>query len=535
MILRKPYAFLIKHFKMFHLILTLITAYLLKSTLGVLNFFNEYLANTEVTYYEDHTSQLFSKWMFILPIVMLLIVAVVLMVLVKKKKPTMFYFIVVGMSIGSCVLFSMSMNLVIDMETEIIETQRLSLMKDFLLFAVALQGYTLAINFVRAIGFDVKKFDFGKDLHDIVTEEEDNEEVEVSIAFDTNLINRRYRRTKRFFKYRYIENQLIFNIAFATTGFIIVAITAYIMIKKDQLIPMNQIITTKEYTISLTNAYKTALDYRGNKIKDGKEYIIVEMELSSNIEERILDSRNFQLVLDDKTYYHNNKYKEQLFDLGNVYVNERVSFNPNIFLFVYEIEDYTKDSKIFFRVSEEYDSASDRLKEEFQDIALIIEDLDKVEVINKDAHSEIVVNTTIFKDSKLVIDAYEIADKFKINYRRKISKNEYYDSIEYIVPKVDENYDEGMMYVSGTLELANKNAGISKFTTFLIKFGSITYESNGVAKKFYFKSYSDSDKVTLKDQYYMEIKKEILNSKETYLDFRFRNKLYRYKLEQVDL
>ena len=92
-----------------------------------------------------------------------------------------------------------------------------------------------------------------------------------------------------------------------------------------------------------------------------------------------------------------------------------------------------------------------------------------------------------------------------------------------------------MMYVSGTLELANKSAGISKFTTFLIKFGSITYESNGVAKKFYFKSYADSDKVTLKNQYYMEIKKEILDSKETYLDFRFRNKLYRYKLEQVDL
>ena len=35
MVLRRPYAFLIKHFKLFHLILTAITAYLLKSSITV--------------------------------------------------------------------------------------------------------------------------------------------------------------------------------------------------------------------------------------------------------------------------------------------------------------------------------------------------------------------------------------------------------------------------------------------------------------------------------------------------------------------
>ena len=75
MILRRPYAFLIKHFKLFHLILTAITVYLLRSTITILQFFTSYMATNEVLYYEDYSTQLFSK-----------IIASILVILVDKNS-----------------------------------------------------------------------------------------------------------------------------------------------------------------------------------------------------------------------------------------------------------------------------------------------------------------------------------------------------------------------------------------------------------------------------------------------------------------
>ena len=45
MILRKPYAFLIRHFKLIHLILTVLLAYILYKTNKLLSFFNQYLSS----------------------------------------------------------------------------------------------------------------------------------------------------------------------------------------------------------------------------------------------------------------------------------------------------------------------------------------------------------------------------------------------------------------------------------------------------------------------------------------------------------
>ena len=85
------------------------------------------------------------------------------------------------------------------------------------------------------------------------------------------------------------------------------------------------------------------------------------------------------------------------------------------------------------------------------------------------------------KERKDIYDIYtlDIKDKFKISYRKKIANNEYYDSIEYITPRIDENYDKGLLNIVGTLKLSNNNAGISKFTTFVERFGSLYYLKDG--------------------------------------------------------
>ena len=45
MILRKPYAFLIKHFKLIHLIISALIAFLIARTNKILVFFKDYMNN----------------------------------------------------------------------------------------------------------------------------------------------------------------------------------------------------------------------------------------------------------------------------------------------------------------------------------------------------------------------------------------------------------------------------------------------------------------------------------------------------------
>ena len=531
MILKKPYAFLIKHFKLLHLILTAITAYLLKSSITVLQFFSSYMATTEVLYFEDYSTQLFNKMMFVLPIIIIVVIGIILLVLVRKKKPTIFYFISAGMAVATYIMFNISMQTIVKMETEIVDAQTTGLIRDFLMFTIIVQVYSLFINFIRGIGFDVKKFDFGKDLQELESTEEDDEEVEISINVDTNKINRKYRRSKRFIRYNYIEHQLFYNIFFVCFGVVFVSVFTYFAFREEETFGMYDTFITDNYIVTLKNAYVTSNNYRGKQISKDKRFVLVEADIATVSEDKVLDPRNVQLIIDGHNLYHIQKYKDDFFDLGFIYMGETLNLNTQTFIFLYEIEDYRDNMEFTFRFAENHTDVKKRLDEEYVDITLSVIDLDNVEVIESDYSKELVIENTIFKDTKLVINSLSVSDKFKINYKKKLTKTETYDSIEYIVPKIDENYDKGLMNVKGTFDLSNKDAGISKFTTFIEKFGCIVYKIGEEEYKFNFKSSVDSDKVTLKDSYYMEIKKEILDSDEIYFELRFRNKVYKYKIK----
>ena len=96
MILRKPYAFLIKHFKMIHIILFLLGCFVLYQTNGLYSMIEEYqqlmiyneTVNSVLTYVSTPT---------ILALVAIIIISGVLIYLLYyKKKPVIFYFLVIA-------------------------------------------------------------------------------------------------------------------------------------------------------------------------------------------------------------------------------------------------------------------------------------------------------------------------------------------------------------------------------------------------------------------------------------------------------
>ena len=85
MILRKPYAFFIKHFKLIHLILAVFVFYAIYRTKLLLDFFNEYsLATINVTG-QDLVTPLLPTFFQIIPILIILFATIVLVVMAYKN------------------------------------------------------------------------------------------------------------------------------------------------------------------------------------------------------------------------------------------------------------------------------------------------------------------------------------------------------------------------------------------------------------------------------------------------------------------
>ena len=66
MIFRKPYAILIKYFKLIHVLLTIIMAYLVYRTYNLFHFLSEYMKTTMLRLGKGATETMFNSYMYIL-------------------------------------------------------------------------------------------------------------------------------------------------------------------------------------------------------------------------------------------------------------------------------------------------------------------------------------------------------------------------------------------------------------------------------------------------------------------------------------
>ena len=91
LILRKPYALLIKYFRLIHGILLALTSYLLYRTNIILNFLQEYISSDEIITGKDFTGELFTSLMFSLPFTVIIFLLILLWVMIYKKKKKLYY------------------------------------------------------------------------------------------------------------------------------------------------------------------------------------------------------------------------------------------------------------------------------------------------------------------------------------------------------------------------------------------------------------------------------------------------------------
>ena len=525
MVLRKPLAFLIKHFKFIHFLLAAICIYLIYKTSSILVFFNEYMASSATVLSTQVAGIYVTPFMCFLILVMLLGSTLILTILRLKEKPTKFYIYHIFAYVIVLAIFLYSYTILETLEDKLLEIQTLELCRDLIMISILLQNVSLMWLGIRAVGFDIKSFHFNENLDELQIDEKDNEEFEVDLDVDKHVYTRYYRKMKRFIRYMVKENKLLVTLSIL----IVIGISCYIVYLNhgvyEEELTLNQTFRTNEFIINIENSYYTNTDYKNNILKEDTGFVILRINVkNATTLEKVLKTGRFSLLIGDYTYHETTEYKDKFIDLGITYLSQPIIKEGKTYLLTFPIADTLKNKKMILKYMDTNDleininvTPFDLTQQRLGTTISVTGDMDFSE--------------TPLKKSILNIREVTFANEFKIPYQYCYDEK-CYDSYEYI--KSSDKTSKTLVKLIGTLNVDESlNIGIRNDIHKLIGYyGSFIYKKNGQEKKVtgnFKRVYPTKTKGV--EEYYIEVDKEVLTAEEVSLVLNMRGYIYTYRLK----
>jgi len=528
MILKKPLAFLIKHFRFIHFLLVVVSVYLIYKTSAVLVFFNEYITSTTSLAGTTLASNLITPMMYLSIFIMMLGTALILTILKLKDKPIKFYIFNIFVCVLVLAFFLYDYTILERLENGLVEIKTLELARDFLLVSIILQNLSLIWLGIRAAGFDIKNFNFSENLDELEIDEKDSEEFEVDLDIDKHLYTRYFKKIKRFSLYMLKENKLLVTLSIL----IILGLSLYIVYLNqgvyEEMLQTNQAFSTNEFVINVENSYYTETDNRGNDLTENTGFVVLRIQVKNKtIIERTLNMGRFALIINNKFYYHTASYKEKLMDLGYSYASENIETKFSNYILVFEIPRNLKNTNMILKYA---DTNNKEIKIDVTSLDLT----KKREESWAKLQEELKFKNSPIKNTIFRIDEFAVSDKFKIDYKYCYDKDSCYDSYEYVNATTSGNEKKSLLKLVGEVTI-DPNITIEPITTvhkFMKYFATIKYSVNGVEYKI------DSEvkrilplKTENKNEYYIEVPSDMKKSDSIEIVFNIRNYIYTYKLK----
>ena len=178
MILRKPYAFLIKNFKKINIILLILTVFIYIRNMSAYGFVRDYVNTAVYNELIDSVGNYINA-LSIIPLFLTMISSAILVYLLRyKNKPYFSYVFILVANLYTLIVFIYT-NHYFTYNTGVFDVAAARIVRD-LLFISTLPYYVMMVVLtVRSIGLDLKKFGFNEDKEIAEINEEDREEVEV--------------------------------------------------------------------------------------------------------------------------------------------------------------------------------------------------------------------------------------------------------------------------------------------------------------------------------------------------------------------
>ena len=529
MILKKPYALFIKFFKLFHLVIFVLSSILLYRTSLVYSFMKEYCKSTPNVIGKNLVSTLFVSWVYILIFIILAINILLIFIMIRKVKPYMYYIFNIGLYIFVMVIFIVSRGIIGDMQTMLVATKTTLAIRDFLNLARLFQTVSVVFYLIRATGFDIKKFDFVRDLQGMDISPEDSEEIEVAVEFEGNVFLRKFKRRYREFKYYYKENKFFINIFSLLFISFIFLFIYFGMNKYNKVYKENEFFRINGYNMGIKSSGVLTKNYMGGTLVDDNVLVVVKASISGYSDSFPISKA--VLVVDGMQYYHDSSYTSNLIDIGNVYMNQSIVSDFKDYVFVYKIPSSSASSNMIFRFIDNVRLKHGKTVINSLDVSLNPINYDDL----KKDYSEYALGNEIdlsnsLSDYKISVNSFDISDKFVGIYNACINSGECYDFKEVLKPSL-RNKDKVLLKLNGSISYSSSIGKIGSLYDLIYNFGSIEYtiDGNSYVEAYDFSSTSFS-RVYESNILYVEVDKDLVNSSNLKLCFNFRDAKYCYVL-----
>lgn len=436
MILKKPYAFLIKRFRLIHLFSFGTILFILIQTNPIITTLGELVDTGKITTFNN------TGILIYLAILLNIIFSLMMFLLMKnKKKPNNFYLFATLYFILFLLTVIVANNIINDViETSVVSLQRSKMYFDLARIIYYPQIFFLLYSLVRAIGFDIKRFDFSKDLAELDVSSTDNEEFEFVLGVDYRDYVVKLRRYLREWRYYFLENTAVI-ISVVVIGTLIAIF--FIFFKKeltDKEYTQNQIFNAGFFQYSITDSYITNLSKTGKEIFKGKYYLVV----SANIKN--LSKKDEPLIFEEitvatttKTLVAEKTVNGYFNDLGIQYSGERLEPNNNINrLLVFTIDNFKENEvyKLQFLNGNRYDNNTKQTFGKYQKVLLSPVFFSEIkDVDTKYYGSTVNLNQSTLKNTSVTIKDYKIEDSYTYEYEQCNIYDECEKLVDVILPK----------------------------------------------------------------------------------------------------
>lgn len=524
MILRKPYAILIKYFKLIHLVLGLLMGYMFYRTTQIMTFINDYLSSIQTLVKNDVVNALFDNIFIVVILAITILSSIIMALMTFKNKPVKFYIYNILSFIFSGVVYILAFNIIKKLEIGLVDIRTLKLVQDLITAIVLFQSLALVIVIIRATGFDIKSFNFKEDLEALNIEVKDNEEFEVNLDVDTDILKRKLNKRFRYAKYIYIENKLFINIIISLIVVVSFIFSYFNINIYNRTLKKNEAFKTIEYIMETNNSYVTDTNMYNEKITEKLVVVRFKIRKLSLLTKR-LNTGRFALDIGHNSYYHTNEFDDKIKDIGLTYKSQTISDKFESYLLVFKVPNKTALDKMTLRY---FDLNSDTIK-----IKVFPKYLNKSkEIASKNLTEKMDFNDSVLANTNLRINSYQLENTFKIDYKYCIN-NECLDSYEYLKPSINGNNTKVLLKLNAIFNF-DKDISKSKmdFSQFVKYYMTIKYQKNNqiIKIKSDFNSVSPS-KTTKENEYYIEVPSAIKDAEKIELIFNIRNSIYSYKLK----
>ena len=306
MVLRKPYAFIIKNFKKIHILLLVLSIYTLFKDNQVMTFVGSFIDTNSYNPMFESIRDYISLFNYLILLCLMAITGVLIFVLHHKKKPWKAYLLPFFDS-GFLFFVLMSISGYFNHYGDESTLVTIRTLAQLLQIGSLLQYAVFILLFIRITGLDLKKFDFVHDQEYLEIKEEDREEFEVNVEIDKDSITRFFKKQARHAKYLYQEHPLVFHCIFAILLIGIGGYCYYYFGVLHKTYREGDVFSALSYQITIQESYWTDKDYRGEVINPNKDYVALVIRMKNNGATRAISAERFHLLNKNHLYQYTHK------------------------------------------------------------------------------------------------------------------------------------------------------------------------------------------------------------------------------------